>query len=157
VNDADWKRRKPWMLMVCHLRPLRALRSRRTPRRVSWVAHDCLWLVPLLMVTQTRPLRHLLRCFRRASTVISLALRHVPSPCVVLLHVEMKAKAHYTDPATGLRYHDKNVYQLIKGLVGPQAAHVIVTLTRHPLEHGCSARLPGGTRCEPHREVARHI
>jgi len=25
-------------------------------------------------------------------------------------------EAHYTDPATGLRYHDKNVYQLIKGL-----------------------------------------
>ena len=76
---------------------------------------------------------------------------------MVPLNVEMKVKAHYTDPATGLRYHDKNVYQLIKGLVGLQTAHVIVMLTRHPLEHGRSARLPGGTRCEPHREVAHHL
>lgn len=27
-------------------------------------------------------------------------------------------QAPYTDPATGLRYHDKNVYEIIKGLVG---------------------------------------
>lgn len=26
-------------------------------------------------------------------------------------------QAPYTDPATGLRYHDKSVYELIKGLV----------------------------------------
>lgn len=26
-------------------------------------------------------------------------------------------EAPYTDPATGLRYHDKSVYELIKGLV----------------------------------------
>jgi len=38
-------------------------------------------------------------------------------------------KAHYTDPATGLRYHDKNVYQLIKGLVGSKTTHVTAMLT----------------------------
>ena len=27
-------------------------------------------------------------------------------------------QAPYTDPVTGLRYHDKSVYELIKGLVG---------------------------------------
>lgn len=26
-------------------------------------------------------------------------------------------QAPYTDPTTGLRYHDKNVYEIIKGLV----------------------------------------
>ena len=65
-------------------------------------------------------------------------------------------KAHYTDPATGLRYHDKNVYQLIKGLVCFQIVRATVTLTL-PSEHGCSARLSDGTRCEPYREVTRNL
>ena len=39
------------------------------------------------------------------------------SPVCGLSPYLIKVKAHYTDPATGLRYHDKNVYQLIKGLV----------------------------------------
>jgi hypothetical protein len=28
-------------------------------------------------------------------------------------------KAPYTDPATGIRYHDKSVYEIVKGLVSP--------------------------------------
>jgi len=69
-----------------------------------------------------------------------------------------KVQAHYTDPATGLRYYDKNVYQLIKGLVGFPITHamIIQTLT-HALEHGCSAGLSGGARCEPYREVTRRF
>jgi len=27
-------------------------------------------------------------------------------------------QAPYTDPITGLRFHDKSIYELIKGLVG---------------------------------------
>jgi hypothetical protein len=68
------------------------------------------------------------------------------------------AQANYTDPATGLRYHDQNVYQLIKGLVGLQATRFIPDANPgHPLEHGCGARLLGGTRCEPYREVVRQL
>ena len=114
-----------------------------------------LWLVPLLMMAQTRPSKHPLRCSRRGSIATLPASRHVFSPRAILAHAETKVKANYTDPATGLRYYDKNVYQVIKGLVGFQTAHVImITLTHDVLEHGCSARLPGGTWCEPYREVA---
>lgn len=32
---------------------------------------------------------------------------------------EQSRQAPYTDPTTGLRYHDKSVYEIIKGLVSP--------------------------------------
>jgi len=28
------------------------------------------------------------------------------------------SQAPYTDPTTGIRYHDKSVYEIVKGLVG---------------------------------------
>lgn len=49
-------------------------------------------------------------------------------------------KANYTDPATGLRYHDKNIYQLIKGLVGFRPARVIVVLTLSTRQNMAAAR-----------------
>jgi len=54
------------------------------------------------------------------------AMEEVPSyttieaPPSVLPHLHLcditGLEAPYTDPATGLRYHDKNVYEIIKGL-----------------------------------------
>lgn len=49
-----------------------------------------LWLFFMLMVQQTRPLRHLLRCFQHGSTVISLVLRHVFSSRAISAHVEIR-------------------------------------------------------------------
>lgn len=41
---------------------------------------------------------------------LALAICVAANPCCV--------QGPYTDPATGLRYHDKSIYELIKGLVG---------------------------------------
>ncbi|KAF8801166.1 hypothetical protein BYT27DRAFT_7115718, partial [Phlegmacium glaucopus] len=44
----------------------------------------------------------------------------IEAPPSVLPHIHLcditGLEAPYTDPATGLRYHDKNVYEIIKGL-----------------------------------------
>ncbi|KAF9788042.1 hypothetical protein BJ322DRAFT_1209138 [Thelephora terrestris] len=48
--------------------------------------------------------------------------------------------ANYTDPATGLRYHDKNVYQLIKGLASVQATRFIIMLTLAAYQNMAAAR-----------------
>ena len=45
--------------------------------------------------------------------------------------IDCHRQAPYTDPATGLRYHDKSVYDLIKGLVGFQSHHF--TFSHQPL------------------------
>ena len=51
-----------------------------------------------------------------------------------------RAQAHYTDPATGLRYHDKNVYQLVKSLVGFLATNFTVGLTLSTDKNMAAAR-----------------
>ena len=61
--------------------------------------------------------------------MISLVLRHVSFPRVVSTLVKRMFKAHYTDPATGLRYHDKDVYQVVKGLVRFPMPHSFIMLT----------------------------
>jgi len=42
-------------------------------------------------------------------------------------------EAPYTDPATGLRYHDKSVYELIKGLTTSAAREYLVARGVNPV------------------------
>ncbi|PIL27258.1 hypothetical protein GSI_10403 [Ganoderma sinense ZZ0214-1] len=39
----------------------------------------------------------------------------------------------YTDPATGLRYHDKSIYELIKGLSAPAAKEYLAARGVNPI------------------------
>ncbi|KAH9914174.1 uncharacterized protein BXZ73DRAFT_106669 [Epithele typhae] len=39
----------------------------------------------------------------------------------------------YTDPATGLRYHDKNIYELVKGLSAPAAKEYLSARGVNPI------------------------
>lgn len=60
----------------------------------------------------------------------------------------------YTDPATGLRYHDKSIYELIKGLVGDFdfvrfRLQLIVSA-----ECYCSKRLFGSQGCKSHSPMS---
>ena len=60
--------------------------------------------------------------YRSGSTVILPGLRYV-AICLLKLMNLHRAQGPYTDPATGLRYHDKSIYELIKGLVSGSFAH----------------------------------
>ncbi|EIM90789.1 uncharacterized protein STEHIDRAFT_72427 [Stereum hirsutum FP-91666 SS1] len=42
-------------------------------------------------------------------------------------------EAPYTDPATGLRYHDRSVYDLIKGLSASAAKEYLATRGVNPI------------------------
>jgi len=42
-------------------------------------------------------------------------------------------EAPYTDPATGLRYHDKSVYELIKGLTTSAAKDYLAARGVNPI------------------------
>lgn len=75
---------------------------------------------------QTRLSRLPRPCSHHDITVTSQVWRYIHPyfPCFCSKLTPRVLKAPYTDPKTGLRYHDKSVYELIKGLVSRLLDHI---------------------------------
>lgn len=62
----------------------------------------------------------------------------------------------YTDPATGLRYHDKSIYELIKGLVRA-VCNMRILIAQRFSECWCCQGVSFRERCQSYRQVAALI
>ena len=84
-------------------------------------------------------------------TGLEVRVARVTSVCDALTSA---IQAPYTDPRTGLRYHDKSVYDLIKNLVRSFSPRLPSPEQRALLESQRRKRLPLRERCQSHRQVA---
>ena len=119
-----------------------------TCTRSSWTVRD----------VSPSSLRHLDRSTPLAPASPPL-LRYHGTRCtcrlrrVFLRYAEHK-QAPYTDPRTGLRYHDKSVYDLIKNLVCSLSPPVARPRRHSFTESRRCKRLPLRQRRQSHRQVA---
>jgi hypothetical protein len=78
---------------------------------------------------------------------------HTPAPPQLnILMMNSSFQALYTDPATGLRYHDKSVYEHIKGLVRRSSHATSDAHSRIP-ERKCREGVPLGARRQSSSQV----
>ena len=75
---------------------------------------------------------------RRYCDITGLEVRGTSESQFIVSVMEF-VQAPYTDPITGLRFHDKSIYELIKGLVSSRAITPLLVADRGCMTQSASA------------------
>jgi hypothetical protein len=88
---------------------------------------------------------------RKYCDITGLEVR--PGSVMCTTSVDLPAQAPYTDPQSGLRYHDKSVYEVIRGLVRELSHIHLLDISSSTPECECGQGISIRERCKPNRPL----